>query len=149
MPKELILNQDVADLGIAGDIVSVADGYARNYLIPRKLAQPVTAVAKRQMVMRRAEREARLVSDRQEAEQLARKIEAASVTIAAKTGPEGKLYGSVTPADIVAALAQKKILVDRHKIDTGKPIREIGEFDVTAKIHLEVQAQFKVIVVEE
>lgn len=149
MPKELILNKDVAGLGIAGDVVKVADGYARNFLVPRNLAQPVTMMARRQLEKLQAEREARLVRERDGAEKVAAKLEKVSLTLTAKTGPEGKLYGSITPADIATALEAKKIIVDRHKIDTGSPIRELGEFVVTAKLHPEVQASFTVVVVEE
>lgn len=149
MPKELLLNKDVAGLGIAGDVVKVADGYARNFLFPKNLAQPLTMVGKRQLEKLQADREARLLREREGAEKVAAKLGKVSLKLAAKTGPEGKLYGSITSADIAKALEAEKFVVDRHKISTGSPIRELGEFAVTVKLHPEVQASFTVVVVEE
>ena len=149
MSKELILMSDVPGLGIAGDMVKVADGYARNYLLPRTLAAPVTAMSRRQLEARQAEREARLRSDRQKAEQLIGKMDDVSVTITMKAGPEGKLYGSVSNADIAAELAKQGLEVDRHKIVLKEALKELGKYDVPIKLHPELQTQVKVWIVEE
>ncbi len=127
----------------------MARGYARNYLVPRGLAQPVTSVAKRQMEILQASRQARLVREKDEAEKLSGRMETMSVTVKAKVGPEGKLYGSVTTADIAAALKAEKIIVDRQKVDTGKPIRELGDHTVSVKLTPEVTASIRVIVEAE
>lgn len=149
MSKELILMSDVPGLGIAGDLVKVADGYARNFLLPRSLAAPLTAISRRQLEARQAEREARLRTDRENAERLIAKMEDASVTITMKAGPEGKLFGSVSTLDIAAALAEQKLEVDRHKIVLKEPIKELGVYDLPIKLHPELQTQVKVWIVEE
>jgi large subunit ribosomal protein L9 len=149
MSKELILMSDVPGLGIAGDMVKVADGYARNFLLPRSLAAPVTAMSRRQLEAKQAQREARLASDREKAEKLISKMDDASVTLTMKAGPEGKLYGSVSTADVAAALAEQGIEVDRHKIVLKEALKELGVYDLPIKLHPELQTQVKVWIVEE
>lgn len=149
MAKELMLVSDVPGLGIEGDLVKVAEGYARNYLLPRKLAAPVTAMSRRQVEVRRGKRDARLRTEREQAEVMAARLEAASVTIPVKAGPEGKLYGSVSTADIAAALAEQGFQIDRHKVVLKEPLKELGVFDVPVKLHPERQASIKVWIVEE
>jgi len=149
MVKEIVLMSDVPGLGIEGDLVKVADGYARNYLLPRKLAVPIKALSRRQLDARQAVRENRMASDRERAERLIDTLKDLSVTIPVKAGTEGKLYGSVNAADISEALRGLGVEIDRHKISLKEPLRELGVFDVTLKLHPDFQAQIKVWVVEE
>lgn len=149
MAKELMLVSDVPGLGIEGDLVKVADGYARNYLLPRKLATPVTAMSRRQLELRRAKRDERLRTEREQAEVLVTRMTDASVTLPVKAGPEGKLYGSVGTADIAAALEKQGFEIDRHKLVLKEPLKELGVFDVPLKLHPELQTTVKVWIVEE
>lgn len=148
MAKEVILMADVDGLGIEGDIVKVAEGYARNFLLPRNLAAPVSNMARRQLDKHRAEREARLLREREASLSLAEKLDTLSLTLTAKAGPDGKLFGSVGPGDIATALEAQGLKVDRHKIQT-EPLKELGVFDVVVKAGPDVQATLKVWVVEE
>ena len=149
MVKEIVLMSDVPGLGIEGDLIKVADGYARNYLLPRKLAVPMNALSRRQLDARQAKRENRMRSDRERAERLLETLKDVSVTTPVKAGSEGKLYGSVNSADISEGLRGQGIEIDRHKISLKEPLRELGVFDVTLKLHPDFQTQIKVWVVEE
>jgi large subunit ribosomal protein L9 len=146
---ELILKQDVDHLGRRGDIVRVADGYARNFLLPRKLALAVTEASRRQI-----EHEKKLAA-RQEAEEkagaelLARQVAEAPVTIARKAGETDTLYGSVTSADVADALAARGVEVDRRKIQLPEPIKTLGEHQVAIRLHRDVTASVAVTVVRE
>jgi len=140
---------DVRDLGAEGDIVTVADGYARNYLLPRKLAAPVSEATRRRLAKMRQDREAAEAAALQAAQELAARLAEASCTIAVKTGEEGKLYGSVTGADIAAALAEQDLHVDKHVVLLEQPIRELGVFDVKIRLHPDMEGTVKVWVVEE
>lgn len=146
---EIILKADVEHLGRRGDIVKVAPGYARNYLLPRKLALAVTAGNKRVIEHEKklaAEREAQ---ERNAAGVLATKIASTPVTIARKAGETQTLFGSVTAADIAEALAERGIEIDRRKIQLGEPIKHLGEATVPIKLHKDVVAQVTVHVVKE
>jgi len=149
MAREFILMQDIEGLGSEGDVVRVADGYARNYLLPRKLAAPVTEATRRQVEKKRREREERLAKERDAARQLAARIEQISCTIAVKAGEEGKMFGSVTAADIAASLKSQGIEVEKQQIELAEPIRELGVFNVVVRLQPEVQAALKIWVVEE
>jgi len=149
MPKELILMSDVPGLGIEGDLVKVADGYARNFLLPRSLAAPVTDMSRRQLESKQAAREARMRSELEQAQHLVGRLEVESVTIPVKAGPEGKLYGSVHAADIAEALVAQGIEIDRYKVALKEPLKELGVFDVVLKLHPELQTTIKVWIVEE
>ena len=149
MAMEMILMSDVPGLGMAGDLVKVADGYARNFLLPRKLGAPVTSVSKRQIAASRAERERRLRTEREQADHLADRVRLESITVAVKAGPEGKLYGSVQAGDILDALKSQGIQIDRHMIDLKEPLKELGVFDVPIVLHPDVTAELKVWIVEE
>lgn len=149
MAKEVILMADVDGLGIEGDIVKVAEGYARNFLLPRSLAAPVSDMARRQLEKHRGEREARLKREREASMSLAEKLETMSLTVTAKAGPDGKLFGSVGNGDIAEALATQGVKVDRHKIQLDAALKELGVYDVVVKTGPEVQATLKVWVVEE
>lgn len=148
MSKEVMLINEVPGLGVEGDIVRVADGYARNFLVPRGIAAPVTTATRRQMEKLRKAREARLAEARVEAEALRDRIEALSVSLSVKVGEQGKLFGSVTVQDIVAAVKKQGVEIDRHQVLLEEALRETGVFNVPVKLHPEVQASIKVWVVE-
>lgn len=149
MAIELILIENVKGLGVEGEVVRVAEGYARNYLLPRKLAAPVTEATRRYLEKKRREREEEQARVLARAREQAAAIEKVSCTLPVKTGEEGKLFGSVTAADIAEALAAQGIEVDRRQIELAEPIRELGVFSVPLRLHPEVNATLKVWVVEE
>ncbi len=144
----VILTQDVDSLGMAGQVVNVANGYARNKLIPGKLALAANPVNLKVMEKKRAEYEIRAMKEKERAQSRAREIEAIHLTIAQKAGEKDKLYGSVTTMDLAAALSEKGVDVDRRRIKLSEPIKSLGDFDVTIKIHSEVTASFKVSVIK-
>jgi large subunit ribosomal protein L9 len=144
MAIEVILKEHVEHLGHRGEIVRVADGYARNYLFPRKLALAVTVENKRQIERDRAKAEARESEERQVAESLARRLEALDLEIARRVGEHETLYGSVTSADIADALAARDVTVDRRKIQLAEPLKSLGEHVVPVKLHRDVVAAVKV-----
>jgi len=150
MSIEILLLSDIPNLGQAGDVVKVADGYARNYLLPKDLAAPVSPHALRRLEKLRKEREELTRIQLAEAKDKAEKLASASVTIRAKTVDGTRLYGSIQAADIVAALeADNKVAVDKTQVDLPEPIKETGTFDVTIKLHPDVAPTIKVWVVEE
>lgn len=149
MTRELILMADVDGLGLEGQIVKVSDGYARNYLIPRKLGVAVTQAALKRLEKNRLEREGRQKKDRESAETLARSLEQISCTIPVKVGENEKLYGSVTVADIAEALKAQGVEMDKRRILLADPIRELGVYTVKIRLHPEVEAALKVWVVGE
>jgi len=146
---EVILREHVDNLGKRGDIVKVAPGYARNYLLPRKLALPVTEASRRQIERERASAEAREAQDRDQAQAVAARLEQLEIEIARRAGEGDALYGSVTSADIADSLAAQGFEVDKRKIQLHDPIRAIGETTVPVKLHREVTANVKVKVVAQ
>ena len=146
---EIILREHVEHLGSRGDIVKVAAGYARNYLLPRKLALAVTENNKRQIEREKKLAEARDMEEKSAAEAVAARLGALDVEIARRTGENDALYGSVTSADIAQALKDKGFEVDKRKIQLGDPIKTLGESTIPVKIHREVIAQIKVRVVSD
>jgi large subunit ribosomal protein L9 len=149
MVMEVCLMADVADLGAEGDVVKVADGYARNCLIPRKLAAPVTEATRRKLAKIRKEREISSKAALEAAQKMSARLEGVSCTIAVKTGQDGKLYGSVSASDIVEALEKQGVNLDKNTLQVEQPIKELGVFDVKVKLHADVEASVKVWVVEE
>jgi len=149
MVTEVLLMKDVESLGSEGDVVQVADGYARNYLLPRKLGAPVTEVTRRRLARIREERETKLKAEIEAATNLAKRLAGVSCTTVVKTAEDGKMYGSVTTSDISDALKAQGIDLDRHDLLLERPIKELGVFDVDVKLHPEVKATVKVWVVEE
>ena len=149
MAKEVMLMADVAGLGQEGDVVRVAEGYLRNFLMPKNLAAPLTATTRRQVEKKRQVREARLAVERTQLTELAKAIEQLSVTISVKTGEEGKLFGSVTAQDIVTAVGAQGVKLDRHQLQIDEPLKKLGKFDLPVKLHPEVLATLKVWIVEE
>jgi len=146
---EVILREHVEHLGARGDVVKVTPGYARNYLLPRKLALAVTANNKRQIDREKKLAEARDMEEKSAAEAVAARLGALDIEIARRTGENDALYGSVTSADIAQALKDKGFEVDKRKIQLPDPIKSLGETTVAVKIHREVVAQVKVRVVAD
>ena len=146
---ELILKQDVEHLGRRGDVVKVSDGYARNYLLPRKLALAVTASSRRQVEHEKKLADQRESEERAAADALAARITHAAVTISRKVGETDTLYGSVTSSDVADALAAQGVDVDRRKIQLADPIKRLGEFQVPVRLHRDVVAQATVRVVKD
>ena len=146
----VILSKDVKDLGKAGSLVEVSEGYARNFLFPRKLAAEATPAAMKQWEeQKKAEqrREDRLLA---EAQTLAKELEEAKVVLTAKAGEGGKLYGTITTKEIAAAIAkQTQHPVDKRKIDLDEPIRTLGTHQIDVKLHPQVHAKMRVQVLEE
>lgn len=149
MSKEVVLMADVQGLGSQGEVVRVAEGYARNFLLPRNLAAPVTEATRRKLEKVRKVREEQDVKELDMAQNLVKSIEQVSCTIAVKSGEGGKLFGSVTVPDIVSALKAQGIEVDKHQVDLPEPLRELGVFNIPIKVHPKIQATLKIWVVEE
>ena len=147
--REILLKEDIDHLGHRGEVVKVADGYARNYLLPRKLALPVTKSNQRQVERERAAAQAREEEERRGAEAVASRIEAVQCVIERRVGETETLYGSVTSADLAEYLDTKQISIDKRKITLGDPIKVLGEYVVPIKLHRDVTAQLKVSVVRE
>jgi large subunit ribosomal protein L9 len=145
---EVILKEPVETLGGRGDIVKVADGYARNYLLPRKLALAVTAGNKRQIEAERQRALAREKEERAGSEALAAKLAQVECVVARRVGEKDTLYGSVTSADIADALARLGFDVDKRKIQLDEPLKALGEYSVPLKLHKDVVAPIKVLVVK-
>ena len=146
---EVILREHVETLGRRGDVVKVAEGYARNYLLPRKLALPVTENNKRQIERERKMAEARDLEEKGAAEAIAIRLTQIEVEIRRRVGENETLYGSVTTADIAQALKDKGFDIDKRKIALPEPLKALGESTVPVKIHREVTAQVKVKVVPQ
>jgi large subunit ribosomal protein L9 len=146
---EVILKQDVEHLGQRGEVVKVADGYARNYLLPKKLAMQATAANKAVIEQMKASAARRSAAEKAVAEEVAAKMAPVVLSFTRKSGEEGHLFGSVTTADIAAELAIKGFEIDRRKVVLAEPIKSVGEKTVGIKLHREVIAQIKVQVVAE
>jgi large subunit ribosomal protein L9 len=147
MSTQVILTAEVESLGIQGSTVTVADGYARNYLIPKGLAMPATSGNLRRVETLRKKREQELAAQVGQATELAKKLAKQSCTITAAAGADGKLFGSVTTADISSALKAEGMEVDRRKIVLEHAIRELGVYDIDVKLHPEVSAKVKIWIV--
>jgi large subunit ribosomal protein L9 len=145
---EIILREHVEHLGNRGDIVSVADGYARNYLLPRQLALPATAGNRKRVERERKLAEAREADERRAAEAVAERLAGVEVVVARRVGENDTLYGSVTSADVAASLADQHVDIDRRKIQLPEPLKALGEYDVPVRLHREVTGQVKVKVVK-
>jgi len=146
---EVILKEHVDNLGRRGEIVKVADGYARNYLLPRKLALLATDGNRQRIEKERATFDAAEAEERKVAEAMAARLANVEVAIARKVGETEALYGSVTTSDIAEALSAKGFELDRRKIQLQEPIKKIGEFDIPVRLQRDVTATIKVKVVAE
>lgn len=150
MSVQIILREPVDHLGRRGDIVKVANGYARNYLLPRRLALPVTESNRRQVDRERVVADARDQAEKESAEAYAGRLNQAVCVIARRVGGETEtLYGSVTGADIAASLLEQSFEVDRRKIQLREPLKRLGEHRVAIKVHREVTAEVVVRIVKE
>ena len=149
MAVKLILREDVDKLGNRGEVVSVKPGYARNFLLPKQLAMPVTAGAERLLAQEKKKYEARQNSAKDEAVKLKEAIEAVSLTLRKKAGEKGTLFGAVTPTDIVEALKPHAISLDKRKLEMHEPVKLLGEFSITVRLHREVSAKLKLTIVKE
>jgi large subunit ribosomal protein L9 len=146
---EVILREHVYNLGRRGEIVKVADGYARNYLLPRKLALLATEGNKKQIEREKVKFDTQELEEKKVAEAVAERLATVHVEIARKVGETEALYGSVTSGDIAQALAAKGFDLDRRKLVLQEPIKKLGEFDVPVKLHRDVTTHLKVRVVAE
>jgi large subunit ribosomal protein L9 len=146
---EVILKEDVANLGHRGDVVNVADGYGRNFLLPRKLALQATLANKVVIEQMKESAARRFATEKAQAEEVAVKLTPIVLSFTRKSGEAGQLFGSVTSADIAAAIETKGVEIDRRKIQLAEPIKTVGEYDVAIKLHREVIAYVKVKVVAE
>ena len=146
---EVILREHVDNLGRRGDLVKVADGYARNYLLPRKLALLATDGNKKQIERERAKFEVKELEEQKVAQAVADRMATVEIEIARRVGETEALYGSVTTSDIAEALAAKGFDLDRRKLQLHEPIKKIGAYDVPVRLHRDVTVQLKVRVVPE
>ncbi len=146
---EVILRQDIEKLGSRGQIVNVADGYARNYLLPRKLAVPATEANRKIIEQERLAALRREAREKAEAEELARMLAGVTVTLREKAGEHDQLFGSVTALHIAQALAQQNFHIDRRKIQLEHPIKQLGEYKVPIRLHREVTVEITVQVLKE
>lgn len=143
---EVILREDVPSLGKAGQIVKVKPGYARNFLFPRNLAYEATEGNKKRIAAEQAANAAKRNAERGDAEALAGRLGALTVLVKAKSGDEGKLFGSIGSNDIAAALEKMGHAVDKRRIDLEHPIKNVGEYTVPLKLHTDVVARLRVTV---
>ncbi len=146
---QVILRRDVADLGLAGELVNVRPGYARNYLIPRGIALEATEGNRRRFEEERRQVEQSAEREREAAQELAGELEGRAVSFVRRASEGGRLFGSVTAADIVDELAKEGVSVDRRSIRLDDPIKDLGDHDVPVRIHMDVEPQLKVTVVAE
>ncbi|HUU50063.1 MAG TPA: 50S ribosomal protein L9 [Nitrospinota bacterium] len=146
---KLILKENIKDLGNAGDVIQVSDGYARNYLIPKGLAKLATPQNIKLLDQESKERKNKLMKEKKEAELFAKRLEEISCTIVKKSGEKDKLFGSVTPQDIQEGLRNEGIEIDKKKIVLEEPIKTLGVYKASIQVHPEVNASLKVWVVKE
>ncbi len=143
---KVILTRDVAKLGKSGEMKSVADGYATNFLIPNKLAVPAAGGAYRAWQHDIASREEKRTRERSEAEVTANRISSTTLTMGVKVGEGGKLYGSITSKEIAEALGRRGITVDRHKIELEDPLKSLGTYKVAIKVYAGLTPEVTVVV---
>jgi large subunit ribosomal protein L9 len=141
---EVILKEDVANLGHRGDVVKVADGYGRNFLLPRKLALQATLANKAVIEQMKAAAARRSATEKAQSEELLAKLQPVVLSFTRKSGENGQLFGSVTSADIAGELENKGFDVDRRKIQLSEPLKSLGEYTIAIKLHREVTAHIKV-----
>lgn len=146
---EIILQQDIENLGEAGEVVDVKPGYARNYLLPRGLAIPATEGNVKRIEQERRRLHRARTRERDQAEELSQQLADRSVSFSVRAGEEGRLFGSVTSTDIAERLAEEGIAVDRRLIRLEEPIKELGVYRVAVALHAEVRPELKVWVVAE
>ena len=146
---EVILKEDVVKLGSRGDVVKVAAGYGRNYLLPKKLAIEANTANKAVVAQMKASAVRRNAKEKAGAEELAKQIDAVVVNFTRKAGEGDHLFGSVTSSDIAAELTKKGFDIDRRKIQLHEPLKQLGDFTIAVKLHRDVTAHFKVVIEKE
>lgn len=146
---KLILREDVDKLGARGQVVDVSPGYARNFLLPRKLAIEASEPNMKQLERIRARLAKKTATEREAAQKQAELLAGVALRFARKAGENDQLFGSVTPADIAGALAQQGFQMDKRQIQLADPIKVVGEYVVTAKIYQDIAASLKVVVEKE
>ena len=146
---EVILKEDVVKLGSRGDVVKVAEGYGRNYLLPRKLAIEASAANKAVIEQMKAAAVRRSAKEKTQAEELAKQFDGLSVAFQRRSGEHDQLFGSVTSGDLAEALQKKGFNLDRRKIQLHEPLKTVGEFTVPVRLHKEVTAHLKVVIAKE
>jgi large subunit ribosomal protein L9 len=146
---EVILKEDVAKLGSRGDVVKVAEGYGRNYLLPRKLAIEATKSNKTVIEQMKAAAVRRSAREKSEAEALSQQFDGLAVSFARRSGEHDQLFGSVTSSDIAEALEKKGFNIDRRKIQLHEPLKSLGEFTIPVKLHKDVTTHLRVMIEKE
>jgi large subunit ribosomal protein L9 len=146
---EVILKEDVAKLGSRGDVIKVAEGYGRNFLLPRKLAIEASAGNKKVIDQMRAAAVRRSAKEKTQAEELSKQFDGLSVSFQRRSGENDQLFGSVTSGDIADALEKKSFNIDRRKIQLHEPLKTLGEFTIPVKLHKDVTAHLKVVIEKE
>ncbi len=146
---EVILKEDVPKLGSRGDVVKVAEGYGRNFLLPRRLAIEATTGNKKVIEQMRAAAVRRSAKEKAQAEELSKQFEGVSVSFQRRSGEHDQLFGSVTSGDLADALEKKGFNIDRRKIQLHEPLKTLGEFTVPVKLHKDVTAHLKVVIEKE
>jgi large subunit ribosomal protein L9 len=146
---EVILREDIERIGSRGQVVRVADGYARNFLLPKRLAVAATDANRKIVEQERQSHLRREAKQKGEAEDLSKLLTGVTVTIAQKAGENDQLFGSVTSKDVVDALAQKNFTIDRRKVLMDDPIKQLGEFKIPVRLHKDVTAEVTLLVVKE
>jgi large subunit ribosomal protein L9 len=144
MKTKIILQKDIPNLGVAGDVKDVAPGYARNYLLPRKLAVPASPRARSIWDAKKLEVDEERKTKLAAAQERGRQLQDVVITITARAGQDGKLFGSVTTGDVAQALAGKGVVIDRRWVEIREPIRTTGEFTGAVRLHPQVRAAFKI-----
>jgi large subunit ribosomal protein L9 len=148
-PMEVILKEDVVKLGSRGDVVKVAEGYGRNFLLPRKLAIEASAGNKKVIEQMRAAAVRRSAKEKAQAEELSKQFDGLSVSFQRRSGEHDQLFGSVTSGDIADSLVKKGFNIDRRKIQLHEPLKTVGEFTIPVKLHKDVTAHLKVVIEKE
>lgn len=146
---EVILKEDVPKLGSRGDVVKVAEGYGRNFLLPRKLAIEANSANKAVIEQMKAASVRRTAKEKVQAEELSKQFEGLSVSFQRRSGENDQLFGSVTSGDIADALEKKSFSIDRRKIQLHEPLKSLGEFTVPIKLHKDVTTHLKVVIEKE
>jgi len=146
---EVILKEDIAKLGSRGDVVKVAEGYGRNYLLPRKLAIQANAGNKAVIEQMKSASLRRSAKEKTQAEELAKQFDGVSLSFQRRSGENDQLFGSVTSGDIVDALTKKGFNLDRRKVQLHEPLKTVGEFAIPVKLHKDVTAHLKVVIEKE
>jgi large subunit ribosomal protein L9 len=146
---EVILKEDVAKLGSRGDMVKVAEGYGRNFLLPHRLAIEATSGNKKVIEQMRAASVRRSAKEKAQAEELSKQFDGVSLSFQRRSGEHDQLFGSVTSGDLADALAKKGFNIDRRKIQLHEPLKTVGDFTVPVKLHKDVTAHLKVVIEKE